>query len=282
MQNFKKHLLIALTLVIIIGCEIVVDIDMPPYSPQIVANCFFNPDSIWSAHISNSLASLDNGNIKDIESAVVLVFENNIAIDTLQHTSFGTYRSLGNKKPSAGKSYSLTVSADGYEAIYASDIIPQAVQITSASIQDSAGTDENNNIIAEVSINFNDPTGQENFYELELYQNYITDNNKIWFTSLDPSIEQDFNGESALFNDVLFNGKSYQLKINFDSYYAQGSSKIIVYLKSVSKPYYLYNKTVILHQQNQNNPFAEPVQVYNNIENGLGIFAGFSVDTIGL
>jgi len=27
-----------------------------------------------------------------------------------------------------------------------------------------------------------------------------------------------------------------------------------------------------------NDPFAEPVQVYNNIENGFGIFAGYAAD----
>ncbi len=42
---------------------------------------------------------------------------------------------------------------------------------------------------------------------------------------------------------------------------------------------YLYRRSIDDYENAQGDPFAEPVQVYSNIENGYGIFAGFSKST---
>ena len=43
-------------------------------------------------------------------------------------------------------------------------------------------------------------------------------------------------------------------------------------LKNHSEDYYMYKKTFNVYQSVRGNPFAEPVQVFSNIENGYGIF----------
>jgi hypothetical protein len=43
------------------------------------------------------------------------------------------------------------------------------------------------------------------------------------------------------------------------------------------REYYFYKKSVMQSFDGQLDPFAEPVQVYSNIQNGVGIFAGASV-----
>lgn len=46
-------------------------------------------------------------------------------------------------------------------------------------------------------------------------------------------------------------------------------------MKKVSEAYFLYKETYALQQSVDGDPFAEPVTVFNNIENGYGIFAGY-------
>ena len=50
----------------------------------------------------------------------------------------------------------------------------------------------------------------------------------------------------------------------------------------ISEAYYEYLKTARLHDESRENPFAEPLNVYGNVENGYGIFAGYSSQTFEL
>ena len=117
-----------------------------------------------------------------------------------------------------------------------------------------------------------------------------------------------------LFKDVNFNGQEYALKLYMrqttsatqnptypalfardfyqlgeDEYVYDLDGKIVykpgdsfptdfmyALLRTVTEEYYQYNYTRKLQSFVRNNPFAQPVQVFDNIENGLGIFAGYS------
>jgi len=47
---------------------------------------------------------------------------------------------------------------------------------------------------------------------------------------------------------------------------------------TVSKEFYQYYISLSKHLNAQDEFFMEPVQVYSNIKNGFGIFAGYSID----
>ena len=49
----------------------------------------------------------------------------------------------------------------------------------------------------------------------------------------------------------------------------------VIELRTVSEAYYLYHIT-LSRQVNTDNPLSEGVVVYDNVENGEGIFAGYS------
>ena len=51
---------------------------------------------------------------------------------------------------------------------------------------------------------------------------------------------------------------------------------IIVTLRTLSEDYYNYKITGSLQQNTSDNPFAQPVNVHDNIDDGFGIFAGYS------
>ncbi len=58
-------------------------------------------------------------------------------------------------------------------------------------------------------------------------------------------------------------------------YYAEINCKIEVI--SCSEAYYNYMKSITKYGMSLGNPFSQPVQVYSNINNGFGIFAGGNI-----
>jgi uncharacterized protein DUF4249 len=156
-------------------------------------------------------------------------------------------------------------------------------------------------------IEFEDRADEKNYYMLsidnfrvEVFEYYDEFNrvhydtisyNDSYFESDDIIIEHWMymeNSEFIMFTDNLISGKTYELNIRLEDYSSfdygyniQSSDTSTVYfnLYSVSESYYQYFKSFSMHRNARDNPFAEPVQVYSNIENGLGVFAGFSSDT---
>ncbi len=51
-------------------------------------------------------------------------------------------------------------------------------------------------------------------------------------------------------------------------------------LRTLSSDQYHYLRTLQLQEFNEGDSFSEVVPVYNNIENGFGIFAGYSSDSV--
>jgi hypothetical protein len=92
----------------------------------------------------------------------------------------------------------------------------------------------------------------------------------------------------TLFTDELFNGKTYDLSFYlneniFYSFQEEGMNTtlgdfyiVTIELQSLTKDSYYYIKSVGSFDWVSDGLFTEPVQVYNDIENGMGIFGGCS------
>ncbi len=167
----------------------------------------------------------------------------------------------------------------------------------------------------QCEVRFIDPPGEENFYELRAYQNYQDNSptysgfdtvpipNSVWIASSltikskDPVIEQWITGqsfanyadnegylyaESVIFSDRLFPGVEHRLKISMSPWFLTSPSEFIdsasvnIQLRSVTRDYYLYMQLLEKHLNVKDDPFSEPVQAYSNVQNGLGIFTGYS------
>ncbi|WKN43986.1 DUF4249 domain-containing protein [Tunicatimonas pelagia] len=124
----------------------------------------------------------------------------------------------------------------------------------------------------------------------------------------DPIVAQVFDQyrDEIIFTDASFNGQSYTLKLYLlessilssglsfppfiltePAYDTQGNivrdigelaglTTLRILLRTTTEEYYQYNYTRDLQASVENNPFAQPVQVFDNVEGGLGIFTGFS------
>jgi len=90
--------------------------------------------------------------------------------------------------------------------------------------------------------------------------------------------------EAVYLTDKNFNGKSYKTTVGINAeevlYNSVGNPLSELHVKSVSKEMYEYLTSIEEKNLRVGDPFSEPVQVYNNIENGIGIFAGFTQNEI--
>ncbi len=267
----KDSIIAAVFLLLLVNCEMIVDVDLPAYKPVLVVNSFFSPETEWIVRVNHSKAILDTSAIQPIENARVEISSGGMAW-RLSRNFDGYYYSISALLPLTGKKYTVHVSAPGYESVSASSIVPAVVPIESIAtrrFRKAFGADE-----LEIAVNFTDPPEESNYYQLVLSsQEIMSIDAKYYEYESDDLVFR--RGWGTVFTDDLFSGKSYSLKIRLRRWSITGTT-LWVNLVSITPEYYKYFKSYHQFENQYENPFAEPVFVYNNITNGLGVFAGFN------
>lgn len=281
----KKYLTILL-MSALCGCELVVDVDIPIEKNTLVLNSLFNPDSTWKARVSLSRHILDEAPYSYVDNALIVVFEDETPIDTLQFDSLGYYRSI-NGRPQAGKNYSMRAVTADHGNAFASSWCPKPILAEFSPIQSTIG--ESGIPEYAFTISFHDLAGQD-FYQVMAISEYrytnphtgqgFVNRSNVHIWSDDEGIDDDeiANIEGFFFPDVLFDGKDFSVNVKMqpNMWGGNAKAKYYIYFRAVSKDYYKYKVTSLLQNYTSGDPFAQPVNVYNNIENGFGIFAGFT------
>lgn len=296
----KKTLFFLLLIFILISCTKKISIDLPKKEPKLVINSFFIPFTLpypesFKVKVSQSSPLLDTSTMNAITDATVIISSDN-QIDTMKYNDSLKYYDLGFTFPEAGKNYQLKVIKSGFKTVISNDVVPSKVKMTSYEINPIAGTNDCGDIYSEITINFNDPPNEENFYEVEVSEDttfqIFSNDNIITSESYYPSLLSfdAENPEYLLFNDNYINGEKHQLKVFYyprqydesDGRYIN-SQVIFLHFRSVSENYYKYKTSLLQHLYRQQGDIlygtGEPVNVFSNIENGYGIFAGYQEDT---
>jgi len=284
------------------GCETTEKIDDFPLRPSsMVVNCYFSPDQSWEFQVSKSLSVLDNADLKLLGNVRVKLFGNGELLTEINAPdSDGWYRSAS-AKPEPGKEYRIEVASPDFSKILrASGQLPPKVEITGANllVKDSSfyqWTDQNGtvhvqgNLEGSFVIRFQDLPGEPNYYELSVH--YLDSTNEyqnpdltqvyqetLFLSSGDASVDYGGDGSTnLLLSDQVFDGQEYQLKVDFKDWNATRKKKYFIRLLSLGYQGYFYKQTIAAYRAAVNDPFAGPVQVFTNIENGSGIFAGCAV-----
>ena len=280
----KKYALYVL-FIFLTACELIVDIDVPFKEAHLTINSFFNADSLWTASLSINQGILDTSRARRIENGLIIIYEENIPVDTLTHVVNGVYRSE-DEKPMLGRTYEIRASASEYKPVSGRSYIPMPSSVTKADITESIRVDGFPESIIRVS--FTDDPLATNYYQifLEAEQEWIdpftgvikSNRSRLTIESDDPIVQnKDIIGYDGIFlRDILFNGGEGIVSFKTSSSNTEFYPAIIVTLRTVSEDFYNYKITGSLHDNSSDNPFAQPVNVYKNIDNGFGIFAGYS------
>ena len=308
----KLNLIIIIIVIFFSSCTKEIDFTVSEEEKRIVLNGLINPDSIIKINISKSLGVLEEDSIVHfISNAEVKLFEDALFVENLKHDSMGYYNST--TYPKIGKKYKIVVSVSGLETAWAETIIPipvemtvieQFVEITDTSFHDTLYK----MVYADVIFSFTDPVAEENYYSFNFYSvisnihistvghynedtdeyfeyeylNYSekkmqrlwgdTDNEMIYRNSVSGA------NLSQIFHDKIINGQQqvFEYYVYYNTFELE---TIYLSFATVSKELYNYYDSEILYYNSEYNPFAEPVNVYSNVENGYGIFSSFATST---
>jgi len=300
MKTRRITYIIMLFIPLIMACEKIIDIDIPDSERKIVLNGLINPDSLIEVNISRSMSILEDNIFLFLEDASVSLYEDNVEIGSLQYMGFGDYKLL-DFYPAFGSSYRLEVESSGLKSVSAQTELPAPVpfsEIDTSSIENNWGESA-----LKLSFSLQDPQ-EENFYALSLnathkvfdfetfelldslttYQLYFELSTSGQGNVQDLLVEDNatvyFNSK-VFIADHLFNGKEFNIDLLVEKYFFMDADTvwIDVNVEHVPKAYYLYAASINKYDRTHDNPFSEPVSVYSNVENGLGIFTGYSTSS---
>jgi hypothetical protein len=291
------------------SCDVIIDLDIPEHEPVLVVNSVLSTDSIMTAYVSHSKGAFDSNPISYVNNASVKVFEDGVLLGEMDKILTPSFNYSGfvdtvcryslNQTPAAGKFYSYEVEHDDYENARAETPIPTAVDLIIEEVSPVGEDDYEKQFRLRCSF---EDAGTENYYRLRIhaesddayfYTNYFVD-----FESSDASIiasagvqsdGMSYWGSDALFDDELFNGSTKVITLEFwdwNYYYFEEEGYDVNYVlevSSISKEYFNYIKSLRAYENNANqfSLFAgEPVHVYTNIENGLGILGASNTKSV--
>lgn len=304
----KTFLLVVFSL--LIGCTKEISVDIPQSREVTVVNSVFLPDSTFIVSLTKTQGIFDNSQVEPISNAEVQLYQNGTIADTL---IFENGLFVSDIRATVAKDYRLRVAISGLEDIEAMDRIPLLPELIGTSFRDSVYAGSEGDVWSQASITISDRPNEANYYELIIKQNYrdsktIDVANSIFGTASVPVIYDFetndlvlvnegqlgfFSFTNPVFSDKLFDGQTYTMKVNYGPKILFSESDgdfnnydFVVVLRSISENYYNHRKSLTAHLENQESDIwdgtGEPVQMFTNIENGYGIFAGYSqvTDTI--
>jgi hypothetical protein len=83
----------------------------------------------------------------------------------------------------------------------------------------------------------------------------------------DPSVLNGIQG-GALFSDQFFEGKTYK----FQAQVYANSNPYLIQVRNITEDYYKWSRSYLEKLNSEENFLVEPISVFNNLKDGLGIF----------
>ncbi|MFM2225857.1 MAG: hypothetical protein RJA07_2059 [Bacteroidota bacterium] len=290
-KYFLKFSIVCCSSILLFSCQKNVNITVDAkYTKQLlVLNSVLQPDSNATIQVSKSVSAIGTDAPSVVTDATVDLWENGKFLMNCSHIGNGIYSA--NYKPLANHEYTFKAHETGMTDVDGSSSIPTNTPITITSI-DSVNED--------IVLQLNDPS-DANYYTFELtaidttgYSTSIllyTDNSMLLDNSKSPVFSFGRHGNKKLhripnyISDQLFNGQSNSFVLSFNtnnnSHGGHGgppppisnntlpSGTYVLKVTNVSSQIYKYFKTV--DGALNPNPFAEPTQIFSNINNGLGV-----------
>lgn len=284
------------------SCETIIDLDLPEHEPAITLNCFFHTDTTITVLIYENRFILDDDlEFDPIENATVSLYSEGSLIGVLSEDSIPARYQL-NFYPEAGVAYTITAEKEGFETVEATDIIPGPLaelkiisiepQLTDYgpeyhliySIEDLPGKDYYETRLFKWRHSYDSYYDEEADTVYYYYRGDVLREINYYEVRAELNEFQDIR-VNKLFSDELFDSRTREFEIAFGGYPTsvivkgepnnEDTGSYVLQVRHVSEDYYMYQTTASLQSEVDGNPLAEPVQVFGNVTNGYGIFAGY-------
>ena len=306
-----KHIIYTLTTALLLfSCEKKVVFDYEKPKEALVVNAQIHPDSTFKIFLSKTISPTDTINFESKENIQIEVYKNNNFLGFAdeytqpeEEYELGFY-SNDEFEFTENDSIKIETGNPNYNAVSAETRIPERPTISRISANNII-LDENTmmwgySLDCNISLSIEDNPLEENYYAIDFFYNanftfsdFFTGNftdtpyeSKIMFEINDSDAIPSYQRNTGyLISDELFNGESKEINVFIDTgidIHNKDFEEFYIVVKSLSKEYFLYQKTLSEYYLNSNNPFTNQQEVYNNINNGYGIFCGYNstIDTV--
>lgn len=270
-----KNIFYILILIAVGSCTKQIPFDDPGTEQKLVINSLIEPNDSITAEISVSASILRPGDVNVLTTATVSLYENGTLIGNLEPDDFDIYGI--DHAPVEGKEYELVASETEYGTASSTTSVPSAIVVSNITVEQTL--DLNDQTIYRVEFDLDDPSG-DNFYILHVVQSY-PDVAEQWdqsFTSTEPYFlggsQDNYFWSGAAFRDDAFDGQKQRMTVDLDYLDTSQGSTYSILLISATEEHFLYHVSYKAYQDSNGDPFSQPVQIYSNVDNGLGIFAG--------
>ncbi len=267
---------------------------MPEPPKRLVIYSSFTNNQDIHVQLNTSRFVLDNAPEEFVSDVNVEVFEENTFLQQLIfHIPGGRsvpYYSTTGLSAEIGKKYIVKAFLNGFDPVVAESTIPVPEHFSQLSLSnikiDSIGSRVRYNYT--VNLRLDDPQETINYYHINLYQQVFThpitggDDEYVDLIPFEFSDNNDANEILAnvsgglLLEDNPLNG-NYSFGLGYEiNPVTESLGKVFIELRTVSKEYYQFHSSVTRQKNSPGGVLTEPVFIYNNIEGGHGIFAGYS------
>lgn len=294
-----KKVFISLYLLSILSCNELVTDDFPDFESLPTVNSILVEGEPLSVHLSLT-GGLDSLPLPTIDNALIKLYTDGVFSEQLIYTEKGIYTSKAIIE--YGKEYKCKIIIPDYDTIVCSHVLPVPSPILNIEHINIAGRDEEGEIYSSIKITFKNKPSLPSYYYVGVksIMNFHSENNlgpKISFSFplMESVTDPVFLNEGLpipLFSNEIIEDTIYTITMNERlSTYPSETGKKTVYpyileLHSLTYDYYRYLKQYYLYTEGKYTDIGESISsfpLYSNIENGYGIFAGYSVfvsDTI--
>jgi len=307
MKDLRKYIrslsgLLVMAL-LVTGCEKDIKLELQKEGNNKVLYSFIYPDSAFRFHYSKSVNVLSDQSFTLVKDATFKMYINDLYQGKYSFPGKNIWGEWSNFEFSAGDTIRIKAMDDTNDTAFVKTFIPDIVDVESLDTVSSTyqGSDGILYDVLKCNIVFTDGD-EDDYYQLVIIQerweevdgvenyyldtvDYIKDDPVFYSRSQEETLLEglDFHG---LFNDEIING-TYDLQCLVPSsyyklYWFDKKIKLTFYLYHHTNDYYRYVRTKLISDYYNGIPVFEPINIFSNVTNGIGLVSGMSFSTDSL
>lgn len=269
-----------------------VDIDPPPYTKQLTFHLnLSDQDSAVRLLLTRNFGILETvPNYEDyfVKGGTAELYKDGQKWLTLNPLSSDSSFILVGDLPQtlqSGSTYEIRVAHPDFPSINALQTMPNDFVVDSARVKRNAVSGQFGDEFDLVDVFLKDQGGVRNYYEVKYTSGYYEVSydpiNEVFDTIAfveypiypeefsDPNVVYGVQ-ESGLVSDQFFDGQSYKLQARI---YSNSGGILIIRVRNITEEYYKWSRSYQSKYDAEDNPLVEPVSVFSNLVDGLGIFS---------
>jgi len=293
-RHFPGILLLVFISVGFWQCGNPIELDYSDFQPKIVINTQMSTDDnfVVSVTTSTTPVSVEEGEVPNGVS--VTLKDLSLGINITLYRENDLFYASNHIRLRPGNSYAIRAEAPGFVTAEAVTTIPEKLtlhhfNVTDLIVKPSEVTPNKKNVSYNIELDFRDD--EDAYLHLKFRQHSKIRSGAVGtpvYEDLLYSINSQFPEESGYISHVedgilisLNDVASDPLVFSFVDYtidaLLEELGNVQVEVRTVSPEYYLYFTSLRRQLITSQDPFAEPIQVYSNVDGGLGNFSAYNV-----